>query len=206
MTAVIWARHGQNVANLTRQFSFRRLDLDLTELGREQATHLADQLAARLGNQRHSTPVFASPLRRARQTAATVAKRLGSGIEVLDELRELNVGDLDGRQDAEAWQQYENVLQAWHGGHTGVRFPGGEDRHELCARLTTALRHVARVADGRSAVVVAHGANLRAALPELAGVPDPGFDLDPGQCAELEVDPLGDAGPVMTLLSWGTAV
>ncbi len=38
---VIWARHGQNQANLTRQFSHRRLDSDLTVVGREQAEALA---------------------------------------------------------------------------------------------------------------------------------------------------------------------
>jgi hypothetical protein len=38
---VLWARHGENEANLTRRFSHRRLDLDLTARGRAQAQRLA---------------------------------------------------------------------------------------------------------------------------------------------------------------------
>ena len=203
MVKVIWARHGENVANLTRQFSYRRLDLDLTPLGREQAAQLAGQVAERLGDRGGSALVFSSPLRRAQQTAVVVAERLGVEVEVLEGLRELNVGDLDGRSDAASWQVYEQVLQDWRDGRADSRFPGGEDRHELCARLTGALQQIALVAKGRPALVVAHGANLRAALPELAGVADPGADLGTGQCADLDVALPGAAAPVVSLLTWG---
>ena len=37
MTVVHWARHGENVANLSRTFSYRVFDSDLTERGIAQA-------------------------------------------------------------------------------------------------------------------------------------------------------------------------
>jgi broad specificity phosphatase PhoE len=46
MVEVLWARHGQNVANLTRTLSYRVFDGDLTQTGREQARALAGRLAA----------------------------------------------------------------------------------------------------------------------------------------------------------------
>ncbi len=198
---VRWARHGQNAANLSRQFSHRRLDLDLTTLGREQADRLAKQLASRLGGAIESPALFASPLRRAQQTAEIVARRLGADIETIDGLRELNVGDLDGRSDHAAWQIYESVLEGWRRGQHERRFPGGEDWHELCRRLAASLRHVAEGAGERPAVIIAHGANLRAALPGLAGVEDPGTDLDTGQFADLELTRTPTATQVR-LLAW----
>jgi|HubBroStandDraft_5_1064220.scaffolds.fasta_scaffold46352_2 broad specificity phosphatase PhoE len=232
---VLWARHGENVANLTRTLSYRVFDGDLTDVGRRQARELGERLAVRAAG-----PVrllACSPLRRARQTADIVGQRLGLPVAMeLDDLREVNVGELDGRSDAQAWEIYTAVLAAWRAGDTRARFPGGENRDELCARLLRALTEVARsaaaghppvLADSAAAghppvladsavpegspvpadsaaaersLVVAHGANLRAALPCLAGEPDPGADLPTGGVAALQVHPGGF--PVVRLVSW----
>src|SRR5581483_3625499 len=99
---ILWARHGQNTANLSHTLSYRVFDGDLTGQGRQQAEMLADQLSADRGD-----PVgylACSPLRRARQTAEIIGARLRLPVTVCgDDLRELNVGDLDGRSDAAAW-------------------------------------------------------------------------------------------------------
>jgi len=203
-TLVLWARHGENEANLSRQFSYRRLDLDLTTVGRAQAGQLAGALDERLRELSRPPALFASPLRRAQQTAEIVAGRLGGDVETLDDLREVNVGDLDGRSDPEAWKIYESVLDDWRRGDHDRRFPGGEDRHKLCARLAAALCHIATQARSRPAVAVAHGANLRAALPGLARVQDPGVDLGTGQFADLEVGVGAAADGNVRLLRWRT--
>jgi broad specificity phosphatase PhoE len=196
---VLWARHGENVANLTRTLSYRVFDGDLTDVGRRQARELGERLAVRAAG-----PVrllACSPLRRARQTADIVGQRLGLPVAMeLDDLREVNVGELDGRSDAQAWEIYTAVLAAWRAGDTLASFPGGENRDELCARLLRALTVVARSAAAEYSLVVAHGANLRAALPCLAGEPDPGADLPTGGVAGLEVHHGGF--PVVRLVSW----
>jgi broad specificity phosphatase PhoE len=208
---VLWARHGENVANLTRTLSYRVFDGDLTDVGRRQARELGERLAAGGGDR--IGLLACSPLRRARQTADIVGQRLGLPVAMeLDDLREVNVGELDGRSDAEAWEIYAAVLAAWRAGDTLARFPGGENRDELCARLLRGLAVVARSAAARPSpvlagsaaaecsLVVAHGANLRAALPCLAGEPDPGTDLPTGGVAALHVRPSGL--PVLRLVSW----
>jgi broad specificity phosphatase PhoE len=202
---VLWARHGQNVANLTDTFSHRVFDGDLTGIGRRQARELGDRLAAHPGNP--IGQLVCSPLRRARQTAEIVSSRLGLPVAMeLEDLRELDVGALDGRNDAQAWAIYARVLAAWKAGDTGARFPAGENCQELCARLRRALAVVSRNAGDATSLVVAHGANLRAALPGLTGDPDPGVDLPTGGVAAMRVDP----GPLLDasvqLVSWpGTA-
>jgi broad specificity phosphatase PhoE len=201
---ILWARHGQNVANLTGTFSYRVFDGDLTELGQRQAAEMAARLAA-LAAPDAVRMLACSPLRRARQTAQIVGSVLGLPIALeLDDLRELNVGALDGRSDPDAWRSYDQVLTAWRTGDTQVRFPGGEDRDELCTRLHRALLTVARHSAGKTALVVAHGASLRAALPDLAGAEDPGADLPTGAVATLQLDASGSAAAVQ-LLSWPAA-
>ncbi len=204
---VLWARHGENVANLTRTLSHRVFDGELTIVGQRQALELAGRLAAS-GEDRIGL-LACSPLRRARQTADIVGHRLGLPVAMeLDDLREVNVGDLDGRSDDRAWKIYAGVLAAWRAGDTGARFPGGEDRGELCTRLRRALTAVAAAAIGlraRRCIVVAHGASLRAALPCLAGQPDPGADLPTGGVATLRVVPDSPPYPLTRLVSWPAA-
>ncbi len=201
MADILWARHGQNVANLTNTFSYRVFDGDLTDTGRQQAREVADRLAD--GASEPIGLLACSPLRRARQTAEIIGRRLGLAVAMeLDNLREINVGELDGRSDEEAWDTYTRVLAAWQAGETGVSFPGGENCAELCARLRRALAAVARGAGDTRSLVVAHGANLRAALPGLAGEPDPGVDLPTGGLAALRVEPASHPFPLVQLLTW----
>lgn len=201
VATILWARHGENVANLTRTFSYRIFDGDLTHTGRRQARQLADRLAGCGGD-----PVgylACSPLRRARQTAQIIGAQLNLPIAAeLDDLREVNVGALDGRNDADAWDTYTQVLAAWKAGQTRARFPGGEDCAELCARLWRALASLARSSAGHRSLIVAHGANLRAALPCLTGEPDPGADLATAAVAALRVDPTRRPPEAVQLLNW----
>jgi broad specificity phosphatase PhoE len=200
MTIVTWARHGENLANVTRTFSFRVYDQSLTERGCQQARELAARLAAGPAPDR----IVCSPLRRAAETAAILAEALGTADVTADEnLREVNVGSLDGRSDARSWQIYDSVLNAWRHGDYAARFPDGEDCAGLADRLRAAFTAMTGPGDDQ-VLVVAHGANIRAALPLLAAVPDPGQDLPTGGCARFVSSP-GDDGIRLRLLSWASS-
>lgn len=201
MTMVTWARHGENLANVTRTFSFRVYDESLTTRGCQQARDLAARLAAGPGPP--PDRIVCSPLRRAAETAAILAGALGTADVTAEEnLREVNVGSLDGRNDARSWDTYNGVLDAWRHGDYAARFPGGEDCAGLAARLRAAFTAMTRPGD-EQVLVVAHGANIRAALPLLAAVPDPGQDLPTGGTARF-VTSLGDVGIRLCLLSWAS--
>lgn len=183
---ILWARHGQNTANLSHTLSYRVFDGDLTDKGRQQARELAERLSAQRGDP--VGYVACSPLRRARQTAEIIADRLRLPVvEGGDDLRELNVGELDGRNDAAAWEVYSRVLAAWRSGETRASFPGGEDWHTLCTRLRRALTSVAHASAGARSLVVAHGGSIRAAIPGLTGDPVPAADLPNCAIATLHV-------------------
>lgn len=197
MTIVYWVRHGENVANVSRTLSHRVFDGDLTAVGRSQAHALAARLA---GAGFDFGSAWASPLRRTRQTARILTAELGLGdAEVVEALREVDVGVLDGRSDNEAWRVYETTLTRWRSGDLDAQFPAGEDGQQLADRLAGALTAIAR-RDRGPALVVGHGANLRAALPVLAGCADPGRDLGTGHAARLAVT-VGRQ-PLVTVLDW----
>jgi probable phosphoglycerate mutase len=105
---IYFARHGQSQANLLHQISNRGLRHGLTRRGREQAVALAD----RLRNLR-ITQIYSSPLLRAIETTVILANRLELDYEVVDALREYDCGVAEGRSDAEAWQLYQGLSDAW---------------------------------------------------------------------------------------------
>src|SRR5688500_19149042 len=80
----------------------------LSELGRAQATRMADRIA-----QSGATlaAIYASPVVRAQQTAGPLAERLGLPIQTADALAEIDYGDWTGRaldelRALEGWTQW----------------------------------------------------------------------------------------------------
>lgn len=196
--SVWYIRHGQNPANLTGELSCRWVDYPLTGHGVEQAQALAGLLS------REPAPaaIYASPLRRAAQTAQILATRLGVPVCTLEELRELDVGDLEGRSDAQAWELFLDVAYAWHAGDHDRAYPGGEDFRQVLARLRAALTRALDHPPGSRVLVVAHDGLIRAALPALCpGTAPPATSLPKCGIAELSVRRTPD-GPEFALLGW----
>ena len=86
---LVLARHGQSYGNLDRSLG---PDTDLTDRGRQQAARLGDWLVEQ-GFQ--FSALYASPLRRAHQTAEIVNARLGLEIILDADLRETEVPYLE---------------------------------------------------------------------------------------------------------------
>ncbi|MFI5275003.1 MAG: histidine phosphatase family protein [Ktedonobacterales bacterium] len=161
---VYFVRHGENTANLTREFSHRLVDYSLTARGEEQARCTARRfIGERIG------AVYASPLKRAHETAAIVAEPLGLPVTSLEDLREVNVGTLEGQPPTDAlWALHDGVFAAWGAGLLDTAFPEGEDQRALEWRLRRAVGVMLRAGAGAGqAIAVTHGGILAAALPAL---------------------------------------
>jgi probable phosphoglycerate mutase len=135
------------------------VDHPLTQLGREQA-----RAAARWFASRAVDGVYTSPLRRARETAAAVSMATGAALVELDGLREVDVGELDGRFDEPAWELYHQTVAAWREGRPRTRFPGGESLEEGVLRMAGVLCHVLPRHPEQDLVLVGHGEIFSSAL------------------------------------------
>jgi alpha-ribazole phosphatase len=136
-----------------------------------QAAELAERLAGV-----ELAAVYTSPLARAAETAQAVAARHGLTPRVVSDLREIDLGDVDGLQ----FDGYPAELRAALLDTPGtVRFPGGESYEDLRARVVAALGDIVSRHDGETVAAISHAGAIRAALATWLGVPaQASFRLD----------------------------
>jgi probable phosphoglycerate mutase len=161
---LIFARHGESEANQRRIISNRGLPHRLTERGRQQA----EQLARRLANRRVGA-LYASPIARARETAAILAGVLGVTPQLADALREFDCGAFEGRGDEEAWAAHERAVRAWAHEDLAFCLPGGESYRDMRARFLPFVEELAAIHAGAAydVVLISHGSVLHHMLPEV---------------------------------------
>ncbi len=117
---LLLARHGQTEWNLQQRIQ-GWTDLPLTDQGRQQAERLAETLKSY-----EIRRIFASDLRRARETAEIVAQILGIPMVVDHRLREVRRGELEGYVTGIAELEYPEFFEAWRRDFYHARPPGGE--------------------------------------------------------------------------------
>lgn len=148
-----------------------RADPPLSAHGVAAAGRLARSLAGsgvRTGVAR--LVVLSSPLRRARGTAEILAGALDAGVELLDDLTEVDFGVADGL----TWDEIEAAFPALATAvleEAAVDWPGGEPAAAVRERARTAAIRVVGAASSASVVVVSH-ARLLAELGPLLGTSD----------------------------------
>jgi probable phosphoglycerate mutase len=161
---VLLARHGETADNAAGLILGQR-DPALSESGFEQAVRLA-----RAAREARVVAVWTSPLQRARQTAAIVARGLGADAVVLEALIESDRGSWEGQSTARIARCWPDLFTAFEAGNPEFTFPGGESLRQQVQRTREGL---AVVASGPSpALTVAHAGTIRGALIAL-GLPVP---------------------------------
>lgn len=130
-------RHGETPYN-AQQLALGRADVPLTELGRRQAAALAAAIAG--DRKHHISAVYASPLRRAVDTATPIADALGLPAQIEDGLIEMDVGELDGLPFDKVGERYPDFLRAWLSGElANAVMPGGECLREVQERAWSSI-------------------------------------------------------------------
>ena len=202
MTRVYLVRHGENVANITKEFSHRLVDYDLTDKGRLQASQTADYFRA-LSESVRIDRIFSSPLKRAKQTADVISAAVGVPYTVIEDFREINVGDLEKHPPTkESWDTYFDVSDSWYNRRMEVPFPGGEDYNSLYGRFISGLRSV--IASGaENIIIVGHAGIFTFGIMELFHIADrQEFDARPNcNCSVTEILLDEEANPI-ELVRW----
>ncbi|MGH7331925.1 MAG: histidine phosphatase family protein [Candidatus Rokuibacteriota bacterium] len=151
---LLLARHGQTAWNASRRFQ-GSTDVGLSEQGRAQAAALGQSLRSR-----RLAAVYVSPLRRARETARIALDKGGTVLPVvaLDDLRELSLGQWEGRTVDEIKGQEGDPYLAWLRAPHDCLPPGGEPLDGVATRVRQAFDRIAAAhAEEDDVLVVAHG-------------------------------------------------
>jgi probable phosphoglycerate mutase len=137
--------------------------LSLAPAGRADA----EAAAARIARLARVSSIYASPLERAQETAAPIARDLGLAVLIEPDLSDLNIGGWTGMKIDDARRRPEWVaIQQYP---EGFRFPGGESFPEMQARMTAALARLAARHPGQTVVAVSHADPIKAAVAGARG-------------------------------------
>ena len=163
MTTVYLVRHGATEWNHSRRAQ-GTADIDLNDAGREQA----DEAGERLKDAGLSA-VYSSDLKRAFDTARSIAGR--HGLEVITDPRfqEIDQGEWTGLHVDEIARRWPDE---WGPARHYSKRPGGESPAEVRRRALAGLKDaVQRFPDG-SIAVVSHGGTIRTLSAEALGYDD----------------------------------
>jgi len=146
-------RHGEIKGASTKRF-IGQTDVGLSQAGVDLAV-LWQKRLSRI-NMDH---VFASPLSRCVDMAAMVSGRAANAITLVDELKEIHLGQWDGRPVAEIRDDFPEEWEKRGKDFTGYRPPLGESFSDLSKRVVPAFRQIALQNQGNSLVVAHAGVN-----------------------------------------------
>ena len=155
-TKLILIRHGESLGN-ARRMLLGHTDLDLSELGYRQA----ECTAKALQNVKIDC-IYSSDLKRAYNTAVPHARLRGMEVKGVKALRELYLGDWEGKSVEEVVVTYGNVYEKeWTERYGTFRMPNGESTQEAGVRFYNECVKIASTHKGGTVLVVAHAAVIR---------------------------------------------
>lgn len=174
MTTIIMIRHGESLANKEGRFAGHS-DYDLSELGREQATHAGKYI------KKHFTvdAVYASDLKRAYNTALPTAELFGLEVIADEGLRELYVGKWETLHHLEVAERYPKEFDVWMNDFANARCPEGESIRELYDRIVPHVLKIAAENDNKTIVIATHSTPVRAFECYAMGLPPERLDEAP---------------------------
>ncbi len=164
MTRLIIVRHGQALCNVDRTIEGRATCRGLSDLGFRQAEQLRHRFAEEKLQVDH---LFASPIRRAAQTAEVLAELLNVPVEFDSDLEEVRPGEAEGM----TWDQYFAFYGMTEGWQPNVAFaPGAEAWTEFASRVSSAIDRIAVAQSGKTCLIVAHGGVVDASVFHFFGL------------------------------------
>ena len=161
-TTVLLVRHGQTPTT-GKVLPGRAAGLHLADEGRAQADIAAERIRAL----KRVDAIYSSPLERAKETAAPIAKARGLRTQVDRGLFECDFGEWTGAAIADLaalpeWQTVQHSPSAF-------RFPNGESFTEMQARIIGALEPLCAAHAGGVVVCFSHADPIKAAVAHALG-------------------------------------
>ena len=161
-TLVLLVRHGQTPTT-GKLLPGRAPGLHLAEAGQQQARTAGERIAALS----RVDAIYASPLERARETAAPIAAARNLKVQIDKGLLECDFGQWTGAElknlmKLPEWQTVQRSPSTF-------RFPGGESFTEMQTRIVSALDRIRAKHEGGVVVCVSHADPIKAAVAHAMG-------------------------------------
>ncbi len=150
-TRLYLVRHAQSEEN-RGEYDGPEDDPPLSEVGEEQAKRLGQRFA-----RQKVDAVYSSPLLRAQQTARVIAGSSALEIRTLDDLREVDMGDVQSDPGSYSEEKKLAVRESFNRRPTWDSFPGSEGSAAARRRIVGALDRIVEECGGKRVAVVAHG-------------------------------------------------
>lgn len=155
---IVLIRHGKTEGNKEKRY-IGRTDQPLSEEG-------IAGIKENLGRYPSVEKVYASPMKRTRQTAELIYP--GQAPELVDGLREMDMGVFEGKNHAELKNRPSYIL--WVATRGKISIPGGESMKDFGKRTMDAFTQVLgdMQAEGiKRSAVVAHGGTIMSIVSQL---------------------------------------
>lgn len=189
-TRLILVRHAEP-DEAVRGRCYGSLDVRLSSRGRAQAAAVAREL-----DDVTIDAIYSSPRARALMTAAAFQRE----VVIVEDLREIDFGALEGLTYADAEARYPDVYRVWMERPTVVVFPDGESYAQVPVRVRAAAAVIRRA--HASALVVAHGGTVRTLVAEALRMNDADiFRIGVDHASITVIDAFADGTPIVRLLN-----
>ena len=161
-TLILLVRHGQTPTT-GKILPGRAAGLHLADAGVQQAHRVAERIA----ELPRIDAIYASPLERARETAAPIAKALKQRVKIDKGLLECDFGDWTGAELGKLMKkpEWSTVQKA----PSTFRFPNGESFTEMQTRMVTALDRIRAAHPGGTVLCVSHADPIKSAVAHAMG-------------------------------------
>jgi probable phosphomutase (TIGR03848 family) len=194
MATLLLIRHGENEYTRTGKLAGWTKGVSLNDAGRQQAESLAERLKG--APIKH---VYSSPLERARETAAPLARALRLPVKVHPGLGEIRYGRWTGRSlkvlaRTKLWRVVQMAPSA-------MQFPGGESMRAAQLRIVDALDEIARAHPKDVTAVVFHSDPIKLAVAYYLGMPLDLFQRIMISTASVTVVRVGQGPPSLVKLN-----
>ena len=163
---IYFIRHGESEANIAKMYNSRDENIHgLTDNGREQIKRSAAEIS-----EVKFDGFFASSLLRARESADIISERIKMEYEVYHDIREIDMGFIEGTSGFSADRAYREVLCKWLSeGDVDARVEGGESCKEIRERFQTFIKKIKEKHGDKleTIVVVSHAGFIRSVVPAI---------------------------------------
>lgn len=164
-TRIYLVRHGQVEGHETKRYN-GQADVRLTGLGRRQYRELEERL-----DDTQIAAVYSSDLSRCAEGARILSRPHGLEPVFDARLRELHIGEWEGKTWNELQAAYPEQWQARLDDLVNYRVPGGESLRDMAERVRAALSEIIARHVGQELIVVGHGGVNRVILLDAIGAP-----------------------------------